>query len=347
MRIGKCKTTTVFFALLTAQAFCATNDVSLKATPPVSSRVVIVRDPAATVAFNPNEQRIEAMVARAMTNLAGRANLADAWRVFVSTQDIIGIKVFSEPGPNSGTRPAVVAAVVKQLLAAGQSADHIIIWDKRRTDLRLAGFMTLAKQFGVRIAGSAESGYDETKSYDTPLLGNLVWGDVEFGKKGSGTGRKSFVSKLVTEQMTKIINITPLMNHNEAGVTGNLFSLAFGSVDNTTRFEMDTERLATAVPEIYALPSLSDHVVLNIVDALICQYEGEERSLLHYSTLLNEIRVSRDPVALDVLSIQELNKQRKASKAPPVKVNWDLFGNAALLELGVSDTNKIQIVRMQ
>jgi len=54
-----------------------------------------------------------------------------------------------------------------------------------------------------------------------------------------------------------------------------------------------------AVPEIYALPVLSDRVALNIVDALICQYQGEERSLLHYTAALNQLRFSRDPVALE------------------------------------------------
>src|SRR4029077_4963418 len=102
------------------------------------------------------------------------------------------------------------------------------------------------------------------------------------------------------------ITVTPLLNHNLAGVTGHLYSLAMGSVDNMRRFEFDSTRLATAVPEIYALPSLSDHVVLSITDALIGQYQGETMALLHYSTALNQLWVSRDAVALDVLAIQEL-----------------------------------------
>jgi uncharacterized protein (DUF362 family) len=325
----------------------ATNDFSPARTGPLQAQVFIVQDPEATESFEPRLNRVQTMVARAITNLTGKATVREAWRSLVSTQDTVGIKVFSEPGPNSGTRPAVVAAVVQGLLDAGLPPDQIIIWDKRQIDLRLAGFVALAKQFGVRVGGSAEAGYDETKFYDTPLLGNLVWGDFEFGKKSAGYGRKSFVSKLVTDQMTKIINITPLMNHNEAGVAGNLFSLALGSVDNTTRFESDSERLARVVPEIYALPSLSDHVVLNIVDALICQYEGEERSLLHYSTVLNQLRFSRDPVALDVLSIKELDAARKAVSAPPVKANSDLFGNAELLELGVSDLKRIHVYNIR
>jgi hypothetical protein len=318
-------------------------DLSPSAARTQPARVFIVQDPEATDAFEPRTDHVQTMLDCGITNLTGKATVAEAWLSLVSTQDIVGIKVFSEPGPNSGTRPAVVAAVVRELLLAGMKPDHVIIWDKYQSDLRLAGFFNLANRFGVRVTGSTEAGYDETNFYTMPLIGSLAWGDFEFGRKGEGIGRKSFVSKLVSQQMTKIINITPLMNHNEAGVCGNLFNLALGSVDNTSRFFSDPGRLATAVPEIYALPCLSDRVVLNMVDALICQYEGEERSLLHYSTVLNQLRLSRDPVALDVLSVQELERQRRLAKAPVTKTNLDLFNNAALLELGVSDPNKILV----
>jgi hypothetical protein len=317
------------------------------ALPPTArnarAQIFIVQDPNATDAFQPREERVRIMVERGITNVTGKADLAEAWRSLVATQEVVGIKVFSEPGPNSGTRPAVVAAVVRGLLAAGLPPGHIIIWDRHQRDLRLAGYFDLARRFGVRAAGSAEAGYDEKVFYETPLLGNLVWGDFEFGNKGEGVGRKSFVSRLVTTEMTKIINVTPLMNHNEAGVFGNLFSLATGSVDNIARFEAESSRLATAVPELYALPILGDRVVLNITDALVCQYEGEERSLLHYSVMLNQLRFSRDPVALDVFSIQELDRQRRAANAPMVKPNLELYNNASLLEIGVSDPKKISI----
>lgn len=331
-----------------ARAQTTDNLYSATNTSTARAKVVIVQDPAATDAFQPREDVVRTMVARGITTLTGHTNTAAAWLSLLSTNDTVGIKVFSEPGPNSGTRPAVVAAVIKELFAAGLPPNHIIIWDKHQTDLRLAGYFDLAKRLGVRVAGSAESGYDPTNFYDTPLLGNLVWGDYEFGKKNEGViGRKSFVSKLVSTDMTKIISITPLMNHNQAGVFGNLFNLAAGSVDNFARFDSDADRLARAVPEIYALPSLSDRVALNITDALICQYLGEERSLLHYSAILNQLRFSRDPVALDILSLQELDRQRKLANAPEVKSNRDLYDNAALLELGINDPKKIDIINLQ
>jgi hypothetical protein len=330
-------------AAIAAPASGATNDPGLRPYAPLA-QVIIVQDPKATDAFKPRPGPVADMVNRAITNLTGQGTPSAAWRSLVSTQEIVGIKVFSEPGPNSGTRLAVVAAVVEGLLAAGLPSRQIIVWDKYQADLRAAGFLELANRYNVRVAGSAEAGYDEADYYATPLLGNLAWGDFEFGERGEGIGRKSFVSRLVSRQMTKIINITPLMNHNKAGVSGNLYSLALGSVDNTARFESVPERLATAVPEIYALPAVGDRVVLNIVDALICQYEGEERSLLHYSTMLNQLRFSRDPVALDVLSLQELERQRQLASAPAVPANRDLYSNATLLQLGVSDPRKIQVI---
>ena len=315
------------------------------------ARVLIVQDLAATDAFSPRVDKIRSMVSRAITNLTAKPTVREAWRSLVSTQDVVGIKVVSAPGARSGTRPAVVMAVVEGLLSAGLPPKRIIVWDKQISDLQDAGFPELARKYGIRLEGSAQFGWDpghdeKSKAYDTPLLGNLVWGDLEFGKKGEGVGRKSFLSKLVTREITKIINITPLLNHNEAGVCGNLYSLAMGSVDNTVRFETDPGRLATAVPDIYNLPALADRVALNIVDALICQYEGGERGLLHYSAVLNQLRFSRDPVALDVLSVQDLDHQRQAADAPAVKSNHELYNNAALLELGVSDLKKIDVEKL-
>jgi hypothetical protein len=316
------------------------------AKPP--ARVVIVQDRDATDAFQPRNERVVRMVNRGIETLTGK--LAPAcWRSLVSTQDVVGIKVYASPGPDSGTRPALAAAVVEGLLGAKIPPRHIIIWDKQVDDLRQAGFFDLATRYGVRVEAAAAAGYDEKTFYapDEPILGNLVWGDSEFGRKGDGVGRKSFVSKLVSKGMTKIINLSPLLNHYRAGVSGNLYSLAMGSVDNTLRFETDTGRLAKAVPEIYALPVLGDRVVLNIVDALICQYEGEHSIRLHASAVLNEVRLSTDPVALDVLSLQELERQRQKASLPATTNRFDLYSNASELELGISDAGTVQVERLR
>ena len=131
-------------------------------------------------------------------------------------------------------------------------------------------------------------------------------------RKSEGVGRKSFVTKLVSRDITKIISVAPLLNDNDLGVGGHLYSVALGSVDNTARFEGDAGRLAVAVPEIYALPSVGDRVALNITDALIGQYEGGASGLLHYSSVPGQLWFSRDPVALDTMAVAELARERRS-----------------------------------
>jgi hypothetical protein len=313
------------------------------------AQIVSVENSDAISNFQANADIVQVMVNCGITNLTGKTTIAAAWRSLVSTQDVVGIKVFSEPGMLTGTRPAVVAAVIHGLLDAGVPPQNIIIWDKHGYDLRAAGFFNLAAQLGVRAAGGADTGYDPTNFYrpDTAVIGNLVWGDLEFGQTNAGVGRNSFVTKLVSQQMTKIISIAPLLNQEDVGVCGHLYSLALGSVDNTRRFEGDGYRLATAVPEIYALPILGDRVVLNITDALIGQYEGGSRSLLHYSSVLNQLWFSRDPVALDMVSIKELARERRDVGAPQLNPNLELYANANLLQLGENNLEKIHVEKLK
>ena len=283
------------------------------------------------------------MVNRGIKELTGKNDVKSAWQTIVSPKDVVGLKVYSGPGANSGTRPAVVEAVVQGLLEAGIPATNIIVWDRRLVDLRVANFSYLAEHYNIRLAGSADAGYDDKVFYDNEVPGTLIAGDLDFDRSGAVTGRKSYVSKLLTGSITKIISIAPLLNHNLAGVCGNLYGLTMGSVDNTERFLHNGKLLATAVPEIYALPALSDHVALSITDALIGQYLGEELSLLHFSNERNQIWFSKDPVALDVLAVQELDRERQIAQMPSSGENPMLFQNAALLELGVSDLPKIRL----
>ena len=318
-------------------------------TTNATARVVEVDGVGLQNAFLADTARVANAFDFGLLTLTHTANVSDAWRSLVHTNDTVGIKVFSRPGPLSGTRPAVVAAMVEGLIAAGLPPDKIIIWDKHADDLRAAGFFKLGAQLGVRVVGAVEAGYDEKVFYlpDSPVVGSLVWGDSEFGLKGDGIGKKSFVSKLVSQQITKIISVAPLLNENAAGLCGHFFSLTLGSVDNTRRFEGDPDRLAVALPEIYALPSVGDRVVLNVTDALLGQYQGGPASYLQYATVLDQLWLSRDPVALDTLALAELARQRKKFEVPPPKLDLQIYTNAVLLQLGVNDPARIQIEKVK
>lgn len=315
--------------------------------PQIRARVVAVEADDAVVAYAVNPPRIRQMIEVGLTNLARVDNVRAAWRQWIQPSDVVGIKVVSAPGPLSGTRPAVVEALAASLIESGQAPTNIVIWDKHLANLRRAGFTEVADRLGVRVEGAVEAGYDRNAFYDNAVPGQLVWGDLEYQPDGETMGRHSYVTRLLTQEITRVVNVTPLLNHNHVGVSGNLFSMTFGSVDNTQRFANEPERLPVAIPEIYALPEVGDRVVLSIVDALIAQYYGEESSLLHYAAMLRQLRFGTDPVALDVLSIQELARQRQAAGRPAREVHWGLYANAALLELGTSNPASIQMEKVE
>lgn len=288
------------------------------------------------------------MVARGVTKLTGEADAAAAWRQIAGTNETLGLKVHAAAGRNSGTRVEVVAAVIEGLLAAGTPPERIVVWDRREKDLRAGGFADLAARYGVRVRGALEAGWDATVFYDTALLGNLMFGDLEFGQAPEGTSRKSHLSKLLTQDITRHISIAPALNHNEAGVAGHLWSLALGGADNVWRFESRPDRLATAVPELFALPEIADRTALFITDALICQYQGGQRDLLHYAVVANELRFSRDPVASDVLTLRQIADARAQAENRPVRpFDDELYRNAALLELGVADPKRIAVTTVK
>ena len=311
------------------------------------ARVLSVMDKEAIERFEPDTEVVFHMFNDLLRAYTHQDNVKDAWNVFIKPEDIVGIKVLSDPGSVSGTRPAVVEAVIKSLLSVGFSGRQIIIWDRRKGLLVATGYDQLAKRLGVSIAGSVDYGFDQAVYYEAPLVGNLVFGDHEFGRDEPGIGRKSYVSKLLTQKLTRVIQIHPMLNHYLGGVNGHVVGLATGGVDNSLRFTLDEDRYHEAIPEICAIPALYDKLAFSLVDALISQYQGEERGFLQYSTVLGELRISKDPVALDVLSMMEINRQRNQSGLKRHRSAFQLYRNAELLQLGVSDPSNILFERIR
>jgi hypothetical protein len=114
----------MFVGTLVAASVCAKGNESprLSTATPIAprARVVVVQDDAATDTYKPVPEKIRALVQRGITSFARTTNVADAWRTVVGTNDIVGIKVYSAPGP-VGTRVAVVEGVIEGLIGIDRS----------------------------------------------------------------------------------------------------------------------------------------------------------------------------------------------------------------------------------
>ena len=320
-----------------------------KTEPPV--RVVMAEAPGAVVNFKPVAATVRALVDRGIKQLAGTNRLDVAWRALLTTNgvyaanELIGIKVAAAGREGGGARVETAAALIESLLAAGLPPRQIVVWDRFAADLEHVGFKALEKRYKVRVAGAAEAGYEATAFYDSPFLGEPAPTDLEFGKKGEGIGRRSHVTKLLTREITRIINVAPMHVRQRAGVSGHLTGLALDALDNTRRFDRDQNWFEQAVVEILAMPAFDNRVALCVTDALICQYQGEQETLLHYSAALGQVWFSRDPVALDVLAVRELERLRVTAKLPSMQPRMVLYENAALMRHGVNDLKRILVER--
>lgn len=342
---------------------------------PDLSEVVVVKDQKATQAFCPNSQVVAQMMEKGLCEVTHSATLSESILSLVSTNDVVGIKVYALKNGVGGTRIEVVKALVQALKSAGLPQEQIVIWDRSWESLYSGGFMKLGRDLGVPVLSAAEGGFDETVAYSSFFPSSLVAGDVEFGKKNQwrdwqrkgqdllssqsetnlarpeNVGRRSFVTKLLTQKITKLILVTPLIHHNSLGAAGNIYSLASGCTDNFLRFENDGYRLAEAASEIYAMEAVGDKVVLCITDALLCQYRGQTSGFFHYSLEINELRFSKDPVALDVgafLEMMEIRQDAAPDDSAFKEISLagkTLCENAVLLELGNAVASKIQVRR--
>ncbi len=244
------------------------------------SRVIRVRDAEATRFLSPNPARLRAMLDRALPKFTGQPNARVAWRALVTPADVIGLKVDAQHGPMAGTRPAVVEAVARSLLDAGIPAQQIVIWDRSLEELQKAGYARMAKAIGVRLAGARDAGYESLPNFDATFTHTLQPGDRHFGKPEELQSRRlSHLSKLLTREITCIINLHPLIAHPITGSRGHLDALGLDSLDNTLRFDKSPHHLRLAIPNLYLLAAYSHtHTPARVNTAL--KLPGNGRALL-------------------------------------------------------------------
>src|SRR5437868_3327832 len=94
-----------------ATAFAAPGEEAAENLPQGAGRIVLVENPKATHAFTPQPAVVSEMLRNGLTSITGKMSVAEAWRSLLASNDIVGIKVYSGPGRNSGTRISLVSAL--------------------------------------------------------------------------------------------------------------------------------------------------------------------------------------------------------------------------------------------
>ncbi len=309
------------------------------------SRVVIARDPRSVDFYEAQTNRVTRMVERGILALTQAPDATTAWREFVQPNDVVGIKINSLPGPSMGTRREVVIAVVEGLKRAGVPARNIIIWDRSEDSLVAAGWdLHDGGEGPMCIATLPNIGWDSHTYYQVPHVGTVIWGDLEFRERD--ISERSYYSRIVTERISKLINIPVLMDNRHVGVTGCLYNVAMGSVDNNRRFQTESLHYDAGIAEICGRPPINRKLVLNILDGLVAQYAGGPVFQPQACWTPGEIYLSRDPVALDALALAAIEKRRKEAGIPSLRERAHHIHYAAEMGVGVDDPARMDIIEL-
>jgi hypothetical protein len=151
-------------------------------------------------------------------------------------------------------------------------------------------------------------------------------------------GEKSYLAKIVTREITKLINIAVLKHNEDSGVTWATKNIALGVTTNKVRFHIDY--CAKAIPEILAQPCIRDKTVLHIGEAAKISTVSVGGAQI---ALDNRIFFSRDPVAMDRIGLDILEEKRAAHGLESVRPIATHVAACAKRGLGTDDLAKIDL----
>lgn len=318
--------------------------------------VFYVTDAAAlTAAREPNPAVVRRMVDQLVTAVTAKATPSEAWASLVKKSDTVGIKVAAAGGKFGGTRAEVALAIAEGLAAIGLPRERIVIWDRQLSDLLAAGFRKDDPRYRL-VAIDPATGYDKKSEVSAPVLGKLIWGDSGFDDRSGGRfadllesgdqlSSRSYYSRVISREVTRIINVPSLTDSFLTGVNGALANLTLPNLDNWRRFTKPPAFGDPYLAEIYADGIIRDKVVLTLLDGLVAQYAGGPFPNPGFTVDQLTLYASKDPVAIDATARRLLDELRKPSKLPPLGPMTQWLESAQTLGLGLADPDRIDLVR--
>jgi len=333
--------------------FCAISSALAQSPRPTPTPSIIyaIHDSDAIKDYKTNSRLVRAMVDRLVTASTDQPDVAKAWASLVSPNDKVGIKISAAGGELFTTHHDVVDAIVDGLVAAGHARGSIIVWDRSLGGVAEAGYRPQVDGYQVK-AIAPRDGYDPKATLSAPLMGKLVWGDLDYkSNKGKmpllseteNTSSVSHFSRILSSDVTKIINV-PVMSSSETnGIAGCLYNMTIPNIDNWRRFTQPYGFGVDSIAQIYSHPLIAKKVVFNLMDALAAQYAGGPQSQPNWAVHHATLYASKDPVALDAMALKRLQEWRARSSLPPIGHMADYIPIAGQLGLGNWAPNRIEI----
>jgi uncharacterized protein (DUF362 family) len=241
----------------------------------------------------PKPEIAKNLLERALTELTGASNMVEAMKKFVHKDDIVAIKPNGIAGQSMCTSFEIIAPLVEACIAAGVPANHITVYEQFTSYLLStrvgAPKFDLPKGVGIAVHNNK----------DFPMSGVQVY--------------QGITTKYCRPFMaaTAVINLGLVKDHSICGYTGALKNMTHGTINNP-----EAHHAHYANPQIamlYAHPIMTSRVRLHIAEAFRLMYNGGPLFKSPNAVIPHgAIYASTDPVALDTIGADAVDKERKA-----------------------------------
>lgn len=265
----------------------------------------------------------------------------------------VGIKVYTNSGAGLSTPTALVDAVIDQLLRRGYERKDITIVDMSRRKLREAGFLPKRSQLQAGVAddykGVAVADIDSRKFfdsrwyYDNPLPPQSVRGAASADIYNPEL-RKSYLPVPLFLSVDFWINLPMITDMEGLGVCAAIGNSSIWNMSNNERFLRSPANASMAAAEVCSIPELKDSNLFTILTLEKGQFVGGAIFNSRCTFTENVILMSANPVALDFIAWELINKYRSFYKFDKIDPMPALLNYCKELKIGDWDPRSYERV---
>jgi uncharacterized protein (DUF362 family) len=289
------------------------------------SRVVVVKHKAAISVQLLTVDQYRRLIEIGLQRLAGQDETWIAVRQFLPDGPV-GMKTNCLARQFNSTPVPLVDGLCSVLRDARFEENELVIWERTSRELAEAGFNLNASSRGVRCLGTDANGVGYERSFHTS-------GEVS-----------SLISRILTAEVEVNINLPVLKDHSIAGMSAGLKNM-YGAIHNPNKFHDDNCDPFCA--HVNNLEPLRVKNRLTILDAVRVQYDGGPGYMSQYLATFGGLVISDDPVAVDRVGLEILERIRSDHGRPTLAVagrEVRYLKSAQTLNLGQAELDDIELV---
>lgn len=268
----------------------------------------------------------------------------------------VGIKIYTNSGAGMCTPKALVDAVVSQLEKRGYKRENISLVDMSRRKMRDCGFLPRVSQVQKgtpdNYKGSPVVDIDSGKYfnsqwyYDNALMPKSLKSLNASSDLYNPEFRKSYLPVPLFLTVDFWINLPVITDMEGLGVCAAIGNASIWNMSNNERFLKQPANASMAAAEVCAIPELRSSNLLTILSYERGQYVGGAIFNSRCSFSENTIMMSSNPVAIDFLAWQAINRHRRTFGFAPIDPMPPLLNYCRELKIGDYDFRKIKRIEV-